>query len=195
MGFYFITTEKNADESDFLFIELKKAFENFIEPIYGDQKKFLEKIRIGEDRKCKLLFLDEQIHGILVYKTKNSDEFKGLGAPKALEIKTLMLIRESKKYSGYMVASLYKEAALAAIENKAKCIVATVSSALNASYNISKKFGFYIAHSWQNKISKNVDEFLICHACPSRLYELTEKYEKLFQKRSKSLMYHHSLMK
>ena len=183
MTFQFKAVKKNSDESDMLFLELKKAFKEFIEPIYGNQEKFLEKIRRGEDRNCKLLYFNDQIYGIVVYKTKNSDEFVRLGAGNALEIKTLMLIRESKKYSGYMVASLYREVALAAIKNKANCVIATVSSDLMGAYNVAIKLGFERLEVLHKKNLQDVGEFLICYPSPSKLFSTTDQFERALQDR------------
>lgn len=99
-------------------------FSQFI--VYGNQDHFLEKIRLGKDRECRLLFFEEMLYGILVYKTQPSFTFEAFGVVNALEIKTLILVRKSAKFSGLMLKALYREAGYSAIKIGANCLVGTI---------------------------------------------------------------------
>lgn len=178
----FDTLEKHCEPNNSLFLEVERFFKDFIEPIYGNQKKILEKIRIGEDRKCQVLFCNGRSEGILVYKTENSDEFKDFGVSNALELKTLILNRKSKKFSGLFISILYKQIALAALENNSSCIFSTVSSEREDAFKVAKKLGFMKIHSLNGKNLKGVDEFLVCHKSPSELVTNAERLMNLHKK-------------
>ena len=186
MTLYFETIKEDCSEFDELFIELKFSFKRFIEPIYGNQEKFLEKIRKGRDRKCKLLMNNGSVEGVLVYKIKNSSEFQRFGAHNALEIKTLMLIHNNRKLSGLMVTALYREAAIAAIEKKSSCIIATVSSGLRRAYNIAKKLGFQEINRIENKNITSSEELIICHSDPFLLFRVTNEFKMRYENQKKS---------
>lgn len=181
MTLYFNTVKENCDANDSLFLELKKVFSTFIEPIYGNQQKPLEKIRMGKDRKCQLLFYNDQIEGILVYKTKNSNEFEEFGVSNALELKTLILTRKSNKLSGLMVSALYKQIGIAALENNASCVVSTVSSEREGAFNIARRLGFTKVHAFMDKNVNKVEEFLVVHPKPLELVANADKLVKLHQ--------------
>lgn len=186
MILYFETIKENCMEFDKLFLELKSSFKRFVEPIYGNQENFLEKIRKGKDRKCKLLIHNNVVEGVLVYKIKNSDEFQSFGVRNALEIKTLMLINNNTKFSGLMVSALYREAALAAIERKSSCILATVSSGLKSAYNIAKKLGFKRIKCIKYKNITSSQELLICHSDPFSLFRVTDDFLMRYKIRKES---------
>ncbi|NRA89718.1 MAG: hypothetical protein HRU43_01035 [Simkaniaceae bacterium] len=169
MMIHFSTLEKKCNPTDNLFLEVKKIFKNFIEPVYGNQQNALEKIRVGEDRRCEVLYCNEQVEGILVYKSKNSDEYSDFGISNALELKTLILTQKSNKFSGLFVSILYKQIGLAALEYHSSCIVSTVSSEKAEAFNVAKKLGFIKVHSLKGKNVQGVDESLVCHKNPLEL--------------------------
>ncbi len=151
----FIRVDKNHQ----LFPQVRTLFEEVIAPIYGDQKDALEKIGEGKDRACEVLVQAEKINGIIVYKTRPTDEFAQYGAKNALELKTLFVVNASQN-SGRGLGSKLLER----VENAAKpaifsSIVVTVSETKTESCEFFKKKQFVQVGELGNKFK--APEFIL----------------------------------
>ena len=148
--------------------KIKKIFELNITPLYGNQEEALEKIEKGVDRRTELLKnKEDNIVGVLVYKTEPIDEFASLGILNACEIKSLFL-NNSDKNSGKGLGSmlLKKVEDYIIARNKEKQtfdnIVVTVSNEKKDSIEFFIKKGFQKAETFNgiDKYRKGSEEFL-----------------------------------
>jgi hypothetical protein len=153
------------------FCRIKGYFTKYITPLYGPQKRALEKIALENDRACELLQDDhtKEDLGILVYKTNLTNEFSPLGATNTLEIKTLFLI-DPQNFSGKGIAStLLHRIADKALKKKASSIWVSVSSGKPETIAFFLSRGFQIKKVQQDLYVSGLDEFFLSHNDPLHL--------------------------
>lgn len=155
----------------------KKKFRETIEPVYGNQDVFLEKILSGKDRESKLLFKNTNILGFIIYKNKLSNEYIKFNISNGLEIKTFLLFSENKKLNGLYSAYLFREVAAAAVEKGAKCLFGTVSEKKELHMKFFHNLGFQEIAKFPDFYEKGVYEKLICHKNPFSLWEEMDSYD------------------
>jgi L-amino acid N-acyltransferase YncA len=139
----------------------EKIFRQVLEPLYGDQTKALRQIHQNQDREGYLYLMDHEPVGILVYKTKGSNEFANLGVENSLEIKTLFVINSEKNSGKGIGSDLLKR-----VENKAReelfpSVHVTVSETKKDSLHFFSKKGFQIVQTWDGKYVENTKEHLL----------------------------------
>lgn len=153
---------QNNDEN-FKFVE--QYFSSVIEPLYGNQSQALEKIKSGKDRTCELLFDEEQKPiGILVYKHLPTDEFSSLGAPNALEIKTLFVINADKNSGKGIGSQLLGKVLNVAKQLQCSHLVVTVSEDKQESLAFFQRKNFFVTHTMHGKFKKEKDEYVLVQA-------------------------------
>jgi hypothetical protein len=157
-----------------------KLIEDFfidqIQPLYGDQTKFLNKIREGIDRTTEILFCETRPVGIIVYKCQLSDEYASLGIEKALELKTICLFEKKYKTAGLFLRFLMGRTAEHARKIHASSIVGTISSRKPDVLRVMQKFGFDVMQTFKDKYLSNADEFLMCHRNLEKLVKDYNRY-------------------
>ena len=111
----------------------------------------------GLDRVIEVLLSNDKLNGILIYKTKLSNEYSDFGIENSMEMKTLNLF-DPEAHSGCGHASfLLDKAKEIAKQLSAKSIHGTVPEAVSESLEFFKKKGFSIKAKL--KIRNKVDEF------------------------------------
>ncbi len=118
---------------------IEGAFKQFIEPLYADQSAALKKIVDAVDRKCEILFVNDQPVGFIVYKTSLQSEF---GLESAFELKTLLLFDALANVG--LGKTLFRRAEALARGCHAKYIYATVSENLSGLVKYMEKDGWYV---------------------------------------------------
>lgn len=159
-SFYFERLGKNSDR---LIRLLEEYFKENIQPLYGDQRAFLDKIKEGKDRTCEFLFCNNKPVGVLIYKNQLSDEFAESGILQGLELKTVFLLEKRKKTAGLFLYYLLSHAANLTLDKQGICMFGTVSSQKPDVLKVMCKMGFKIIEMFKDKYIKGVDEYLICH--------------------------------
>lgn len=143
---------------------IRKALQEILEPIYGDQGTALKKVLCGQDRNCKILFENGFKAGILIYKTHTTNEFS---TPNAFEIKSLFLT--DQKYSNRGLASqLLASAALQATKLDASSLYVRVNSSCPDSLIFFLKKGFIIS---QTALLGRSFEYTLFHSNPGALIQ------------------------
>lgn len=145
-------------EEDPLFKVVEEQFRTVIEPLYGDQTEALNKIRTARDRICKIIEMDGEPLGILVFKKATTNEFKTNGIINSIEIKTLFVIdakKNSRRGIGSKMVELVEDYAM---EQRANYIHVTVCSKKPESLKFFNKKGFLVANSWPRA---DVTEYLL----------------------------------
>ncbi len=138
-------------------------FNKLIKPIYGNQNKAVDKIKMGNDRFCEILLFDNEPAGILVYKKNLVNKFKNIPFEASLEIKTLLLTNPSK-FSGISLASkLVARAKQVAKKLGANNLIVTVSSSKPESIIFFLKKGFSVAKVFKNLYLQGKDEYLLVY--------------------------------
>ncbi|MCE5294020.1 MAG: GNAT family N-acetyltransferase [Chlamydiales bacterium] len=158
---------------------LTEIFTRILEPLYGSQSKALSQIRESKDRKCFLMYEQENPVGVLVFKTEVSDEFADCGAPKSIEIKSLF-VDQSMQNSGRglgsrLVDKLKEEVNKLGIDYLGLHV--TVSETKPESLAFFKRKGFVITHEWQGRYQKDVTEYLL--SCPIHTGSMEPSVEDL----------------
>lgn len=153
------------------FNHVQDYFNNEISPLYGDQKKALDKIAKGTDRSCEILTStssDDEL-GIIVYKDSLSNEFSSLGFSKSFEIKTLFVINPQKNSGKRIATKLLRHIAKNAVDQKACSVFVTVSSAKPESLAFFLNYGFRIEKISKNHYIEGLDEYFLFHSAPQKL--------------------------
>lgn len=136
---HFRVVDRDCEE----FPLVRKVFAEQIAPLYGDQTRALDLIGIGGSRLCEMLVEGSSPKGIIVYKKElNREEFVKIGAPAALELKTLILLdprASSGKGFGTKLVEKIKEVAKSRM---ASHIVVTVSESKPDVLAFFQKRGF-----------------------------------------------------
>lgn len=139
---------------------LRRTLSSRIEPLYGNQDTFVEKVINEIDRKCLLLFKDDNPIGLLIYKTHPSSEYKQYGIEESFEIKTLVLIDPAKDsgkgYGQKLIQKVFELAKLGSF----KSIHVTVCKKQTDSFHFFKKYEFNEVTTLFSKFRETVDEAL-----------------------------------
>jgi len=141
---------------------VKRAFNDIVEKLYGDQTTAIQKIKKSEDRKCIVLVENGSPVAILVYKVKPTSEFSRYDIENCLEVKTFMLINPDSKDSEGHFVKLYSKVVDIAKQIHASGIHVTVSEKVTWTMSFLKKMGFNIYRNWKDKYVQGVTEYLLC---------------------------------
>lgn len=150
--------------------DLVQIFDRILEPLYGPQADALNKIKLGRDRTCYLLYEDGKPVGVIAFKTVLSDEFAQYGIKRSLEIKSLFVVN-SESNSGRGLGSVLlnkfvEEADRLQLHHEALHV--TVSQKKVESLNFFKRKGFVEKHKWAGRyLDKEDIEYLL--AAPPKL--------------------------
>lgn len=153
-------------------------FKAIIEPLYGSQEPALSKIQADKDRKCRLLYDNETAVGVVVYKTKTSNEYGNHGIWNSLEIKTLCLTKPKEQSGRGYGSELLKKVDEAAREMCATSIHVTVNEQAQTSLNFFQKKGFKIVHTFESPHLKNKKEFILTKILDSKKTSYQESEKK-----------------
>ncbi len=121
---------------------VQDSFKNILKPIYGDQKKAVDKIKEGLDRTCEIMLNYENPIGIIVYKNSLQNEY---GLLQALELKSLFLFNPTRNSGHGFGSLLFQRIDQIAKEMSAKIIYCTASSKVENSIKCAQKNGYKIA--------------------------------------------------
>jgi len=154
-------TYEHVEKSSIHFSTLESEFKKVIAPIYGDQTKALEKIKLSIDRKSILLKENDLPVGILVFKTQPSSEYINYEINSSIEIKSLFVIgRQANSYRG--IGSELLEIVLDYTSKaQAKSVHVTVSSLKDCSLNFFLKKGFVCKGTWPNPTNPELIEYIL----------------------------------
>lgn len=153
---------KRVTDNDQSYKFVEEYFRSVIQPLYGDQSRSLEKIRAGKDRTGELLLNDAQEPvGMLVYKHAPTEEFACLGAPNALEIKTLFVIDADKNSGRGIGSQLLEKVCSLAKELRCSNLVVTVSEEKQESLAFFLKKNFFVTHTMHGKFKRGKDEYVL----------------------------------
>jgi len=153
------TFEKVNGNSPYFNI-VKKEFENVIAPIYGDQGVALKKIAKATERVCEVLLSDNNVSGILVYKSAPNNEFANYGAKNTLELKTLFVVNAAEQ-SGKGIGTKLIERIMQVAQNEIfESVTVTVSDKKTESLAFFQKKGFKHVESFADKYNKGETELL-----------------------------------
>lgn len=140
---------------------LREVFKKVLTPLYGDQTGAIEKILNTTDRICRLAYADETPCGVVVFKTKLSNEFVEEGITESLEVKSLFLIdaanNSGKGYGQELIEYVLENAK--AME--AKSIHLTVSENVPESLRFFQKHSFECVKVMNGKYLEGKNEFLL----------------------------------
>lgn len=112
-----------------------------IVPVYGDQKKALEKIKLAKDRRCGLMLNFDNPVGIIVYKNSLQGEYS---LTQGLELKTLFLLNPEKNSGNGFGSYLFGRVETIARRMSANLIYCTASSKVENSMKCALKNGYII---------------------------------------------------
>lgn len=136
------------------------VFNDTIAKLYGSQEEALDKIGVGGDRLCEMLFVDDNPKGIIVYK-------KDLQGNKELELKTLCLLDHSEESGRGYGSALLDRVHDIAESRKAEHILVTVSSKSPA-LGFFKRKGFKVEEQCPDKYMKGATENILSCAVEKR---------------------------
>jgi ASC-1-like (ASCH) protein/N-acetylglutamate synthase-like GNAT family acetyltransferase len=151
---------------------LKEIFKTVLEPLYGSQEQALNKIILGQDRKCFLLYEQENPVGLVAFKTLFTDEFASFGLQKSIEIKSLFVVNAEKNSGRGLGLILLNKV----VEETNKLMIGhesfhvTVSENKSESLNFFQRRGFKIINEWEGKYVPNVKEYLL--SCSTKSLEV-----------------------
>ena len=135
------------------------------------------------DRTSEVLFSSENQNelGIIVYKKALSNEFSGIGFSNTFEIKTLFVIDPLKNSGKKNASKLLKHIAKKAVDQDAKSIFVTVSSAKPETLAFFLAHGFRIAEKRKSLYVEGLDEYFLFNPSPQKLlntitFELLAKH-------------------
>jgi hypothetical protein len=120
---------------------VQSEFKKVIEPIYGDQKNALAKIKEGRDRTCEIMFKSGIPIGLIVYKNILQEEY---GFKNALELKTLFLFNPNRNSGRGLGSMLFSRIDEVAKDMEAALTYCTASSKVENSLNCALKNGYKI---------------------------------------------------
>ncbi len=176
----FILLQKNNFKA---FEKIKRFYKNSIEPIYGNQDKALNKIFLGLDRKCELLYYNDLYVGAIVYKNNLNNKYCENNIKNAFELKSMFLF-ENTKFSGLFFTLLLKKVSIRACEYSAENIICTVSSKKLNIKKLLEKFGFVCFNKINDLYIENIQEFFLRHNNPKEIKVLADGYlDKIKNKR------------
>lgn len=135
------------------FRTVQSSFKKMIEPIYGDQKNAIVKIKEGLDRTCEVMLKHDNPVGMIVYKNKLQNEY---GLVSALELKTLFLFNPNKNSGHGFGSRLFQRIDEVAQEMVTNIIYCTASSKLENSIKCALKNGYKITRV----LEQNEDQIL-----------------------------------
>ncbi len=161
---------------------LTEIFNRILEPLYGPQQKAIEQIRQSKDRKCFLLYENDQPSGVLAFKSDVSDEFANLGVRRSIEIKSLF-VDQSAQNSGRGLGSCLVDKLKSEVERLGIAydgIHVTVSETKPESLMFFQKKGFSVSHAWKGRYQKGVTEYLLF--CPRIIKSIEPSIEDLSQR-------------
>jgi len=149
--------------------DLVKIFDRILTPLYGSQADALNKIKLGKDRTCYLLYENSVPVGVIAFKTVLSDEFAIYGIKRSIEIKSLFVV-DSESNSGRGIGSVLLNKAVEEADKlklSHEALHVTVSETKNESLTFFKRKGFVEKFRWVGRYIKDVTEYLL--AAPPKL--------------------------
>ncbi len=150
---------------------LETYFFEIVQPLYGDQREPLRKIKEGMDRICEFCFYSGKMAGMVVYKNHLSDEFLEDGIAKGIEIKTVFLVDKNAKTAGTIFKCLVGRAFRYAVKIKGSCLFATVSAQRPEVLRLMLKLGFKVVQTLPGKYIEGINEYLIHHPSPAEMLD------------------------
>ncbi len=136
-------------------------------PLYGPQEDALNKIALGKDRTCFLLYETDPV-GVIAFKTVLSDEFAEYKIHQSIEIKSLFVTdpeKNSRRGFGPMLLQKVIDE-VKKLPLKPESFHVTVSASRADSLNFFMGRGFRIKHQWMGKYKPNMFEYLL--SCPAQ---------------------------
>lgn len=150
--------------------DLIEIFNRILEPLYGSQADALNKIRLGKDRTCFILYEGEIPVGVIAFKIDLSDEFAKQGVQKSIEIKSLFVVN-SESNSGRGLGSVLLNKVVEEADKlklNHESLHVTVSEKKAESLNFFKRKGFVEKFKWKGRyVDENDVEYLL--AAPAKL--------------------------
>ncbi len=146
--------------------DLTKIFVDILTPLYGSQDDALNKIFLGKDRVCHLLYERETPVGVIAFKTELSDEFAPLGVEKSIEIKSLFVVNATNN-SGRGLGSVLVDKVLEEVKKlalKQMALHVTVSETKKESLIFFLNKDFKIVHIWKDRYKSDVKEYLLSYS-------------------------------
>ena len=153
--------------------EAKPVLEHIIHKLFPSYGKnifsFVKKIKDAKDRTCELLYSDDELIGLIVYKNHLSSEYAEFGIVDAFELKTLLLFDPETHARKGFGKILLRRTAEAALEMGTHTIFGTVSESSTVAFQFLTKNGFEVANIFQGKYVDGLDEYLVCNRNIDRL--------------------------
>ena len=145
--------------------DIRKVFDEVLEPLYGSQKKAIHQIEESLDRVLWVLCHDSIPVGVLQYKTIPSNEFEMYGIRNSLEVKSLFVCNPTQNSGkGYATQLLEKlKAELTILSLPCDSIHLTVSGNVPSSLYFFLKKGFLIKHTFLDRYHRGSVEHLVSY--------------------------------
>jgi L-amino acid N-acyltransferase YncA len=118
------------------------------------------KMWYGSDRITEVLVVEDKPVGILVYKTKLSNEYKEYGIENSLEMKSMFVFNVEKNGGLGYGSRLFKRILQVSREYNATSIHCTVSEEVPETMAFLKKKGFVVKGKFPIQYKKGFNEYL-----------------------------------